>query len=374
MSASSKRGLDMRMATAPHRCAPHLAVAMCLALAIHLALVPGPARAQQACPAPEPVCAARAAVYAISSPFDPLASAVLIAPGVLVTNRHVVADETRVEVAAEGGAVVGEVVPTRYGGDLVLVRVPGLEGTPLPRGEAGVGPLYAVGADEAYGDVRVYAPGQVIALPAAGKPRARLHHAAHSQRGNSGGALVDANGRLVAIVNAGGEGRNDAVPVARLAALEAASGPSFAAESAALGRAYRDCIEGLERRALEGLAEACRASGNRQLLDLAGQALGGAGRYAPSAQLFRDALAIDPNSINSMIGLAVTLHRAELWDEEAAVLGDLIERAPTDFPVLRMGVQAGKFAGDTALVDRALSLIGEHHPDAVDAAMEFLAQ
>ncbi len=113
----------MRKPTVSHRGAPYLAVAMCLAL------VPWPARAQQTCPAPEPVCAARAVVFAISSPFDPLASAVLVAPGVLVTNRHVVADETHVEVAAEDGAVTGEVVPTRYAGDLVLVRVPGLAGT-----------------------------------------------------------------------------------------------------------------------------------------------------------------------------------------------------------------------------------------------------
>ncbi|MCH7779020.1 MAG: serine protease, partial [Gemmatimonadetes bacterium] len=93
------------------------------------------------------MCAARDAVFVISSPFDPLASAVLVAPGVLVTNRHVVADDTRVEVLMEGGRrIVGEVVPTRYAGDLVLVRVPGLEGTPLLLGEAGDGLLYAVGA------------------------------------------------------------------------------------------------------------------------------------------------------------------------------------------------------------------------------------
>ncbi len=339
-----------------------------------LALVPWPARAQEPCTAPAAVCSARDAVFVISSPFDPLASAVLIAPELLVTNRHVVADEVRVDVATEGGTLAGEVVPTRYAGDLVLVRVPGLAGTPLALGGAGDGPLYAIGADQAYGGVRVYAPGRVLALPAEGKPLARLHHSAHSQRGNSGGALVDANGRLVAIVTAGGEGRNDAIPVWRLAALEAASGPSNASESMALGRAYRVCIEGLEREVLELLPEACRASGNWHLLDLAGKAFGGAGDYGPSAQFFREALAIDPNAVNSMIGLAVTLHRAELWDQEVAVLGELIERTPTEFPVLRMSIQAGKFAGDDALVGRALALIGEHHPDALEKAKEFLAQ
>ena len=340
-----------------------------------IALVSWSARSQEACTAPEAVCAARNAVFVISSPFDPLASAVLVAPGVLVTNRHVVADDTRVEVLMEGGRrIVGEVVPTRYAGDLVLVRVPGLEGTPLLLGEAGDGLLYAVGADEADGSIRVYSPGRVLALPAEDKPLARLHHAAHSQPGNSGGALVDENGRLVGIVTAGGEGRNHAIPVSRLAALEAASGPPHAAESAALGRAYRGCIESLERGALDALAKACGASGNRQLFDLAGQALGQAGRYAPSAQFFRDALEIDPNSVNSMIGLAVTLHLAERWDEEVAVLRHLIERLPADFQVLRLSVQAGKFAGDNALIERALAFIGQHHPDALEAANDFLAQ
>ncbi len=102
----------------------------CLALLLSLTIL-APAAAQEACTAPKPVCAARAAVFAVSS-FDPLASAVLLEPGLLVTNRHVVADETRVEVHGRGGGrLVGEVVPTTYPGDLVLIRVPGLEGTHL---------------------------------------------------------------------------------------------------------------------------------------------------------------------------------------------------------------------------------------------------
>ncbi len=340
-----------------------------------------PARAQQPCAAPAPVCAARAAVFAISTPFDPLASATLIAPGLLVTNRHVVADETRVEVTtADGDRLIGTVVPSAFAGDLVLVRVPGLVGEPElagARGDAGQGPLYAIGADEASGRVRVYAPGHLLAAPAEGKPLARLHHTARSQPGNSGGALVNEKGRLVGIIAAGGEGRNDAIPASRLAALEAASGAGREARSAALGGAYRDCIEDLEvpaLGALDALDAACRATGNRQLLDLAGQALGSAGRYDASAGLFRAALELDPNSLNSMVGLVVTLHRAERWNQEVAVLGELVERLPADFQLLRMSLQAGKFAADAALVDRALALIGQHHPDALDAANEFLAQ
>ncbi len=339
-----------------------------------------PAAAQSECTAPAAVCAVRGAVFALSSPFDPLASAVLVAPGEAVANRHAVADETAVELRlADGERLTGEVVPGVYPGDLVLLRVPGLGGRPPPVATAGDGPLYVVGAESADGSVRVYRPGRASALPAEGYPRARLHHSAQSQPGNSGGALVDEAGRLVGIVTAGGEGRNNAIPASEIAALRKASGPQHAAASRALGAAYRTCIEGLEGAAadslanLADLANLCRATGNRELLDLAAQAAGRGGDFDTSEALFREALALDPNGVNTRLGLAVTLHLAGRWGPEAVVLGRLVEELPADFPVLRMAVQAGKFSGDTQLAGRALELIAEHHPDALAEAREFLA-
>ena len=79
---------------------PLLAAVLFCAL---LAVTAPRARAEAACDAPAAVCAARGAVYAVSS-FDPLASAVLVAPDLLVTNRHVVADQTRVVVHGKNGA------------------------------------------------------------------------------------------------------------------------------------------------------------------------------------------------------------------------------------------------------------------------------
>ncbi|MBI2586787.1 MAG: hypothetical protein HYW28_13090, partial [Rhodospirillales bacterium] len=61
-----------------------------------------PAAADAPCAAPRPVCDAAASVFAIAS-FDPLASAVLIEPGLLVTNRHAVADNARAEVMLPNG-------------------------------------------------------------------------------------------------------------------------------------------------------------------------------------------------------------------------------------------------------------------------------
>ena len=49
------------------------------------------------CQAPDAVCAAASRVFRIAS-FDPLASAVLIGPGLFVTNRHAVADVKAFEI------------------------------------------------------------------------------------------------------------------------------------------------------------------------------------------------------------------------------------------------------------------------------------
>ena len=85
-----------------------------------------PAAGAVQCQAPEPVCAARAQVFRIAS-FDPIGSAVQVGPGLLVTNRHVVADRAWAEVFLPDGRVMrAEVVPTGYSGDLALLRLDGL--------------------------------------------------------------------------------------------------------------------------------------------------------------------------------------------------------------------------------------------------------
>ena len=96
---------------------------------IVLAFAWPPAQAQRpapGCKAPTVVCQASARVFAISS-YDPVGSAVLIEPGLLVTNRHVVADNPRVQVfLSDGSQRIADVVPTSYPGDLVLLRLEGM--------------------------------------------------------------------------------------------------------------------------------------------------------------------------------------------------------------------------------------------------------
>ena len=207
------------------------------------------AKARIDCAAPEAVCEVARRVFPVSS-FDPMSSSVLIEPGLLVTNRHVVADNRRAEVfLADGSRILADVVPSGYDGDLIFLRAPSLsgEGRLETAAATAADELFTVGADVEGGRVRVYTPGRVLLLPAAGKPLARLHHTAVSGPGNSGGALVNGAGKLVGIITSGGDGRFEAIPATEIARLKARSGAEYRVISERIGLAYRMCTETLER-------------------------------------------------------------------------------------------------------------------------------
>jgi len=357
------------------------------ALAVVAALLPAsgaPAHAEPPCGAPAPVCAARSAVFAIAA-FDPAGSAVRIGPDLLVTNRHLIADWEGAEVLLPGGrAIRAEVVPSGYPGDLVLLRATSLPPGPTlpPVAAEAAGPLYAVGADPQTREVRVRAPGRRLHAPARGKPLARLHHDAESGPGDSGGALLDADGRLVAIVTSGGGGRNEAIPAASIAQLRAGSGAAGRAVHARIGAAYRNCIERLEAHGsarpglndpeARGLIEACSESENRQLLDLAAQVLGRAGRFERSAALLEASLGQDPNASNARLALVVTLQLAREHVVAVPHLERLLDDLPDDPQVLRLAIQAGKLGGAPELAERAYDLLLIHQPETAAAARRFL--
>lgn len=336
------------------------------------------------CVQPRPVCAAEAAVFAISS-FDPAGSAVRVGPSRLVTARHVVADETRASLYLPDGRVVeARVVPSDYPGDLVLLESDALPPGPSLTPEA-LRPdtaLYTVAAEVGSRRIRTHEPGRLRLAPPPDRPLARLHHDAYSQPGDSGGALVDEAGRLVGIVASGGEGRFEAVPALAIATLSARSGPDFAAVSAEIGAAVRICTLLLEEHRAPGarlddetvkaVETACRRSGNRQLTDLAGQTLGRAGRFAPAVVLFEAGLADDPNAVNTRIGLVVTHHLARDFEAEVPHLRWLLDKGVDDLTVLRLSIQAGVWAGEPDLADRALERLNAVNPEAVPAARNFL--
>lgn len=344
-----------------------------------------PARAQEAtCKQPQSVCEARSAVFPISA-FDPVGSAVRIADTVLVTSRHVVADETDIELFLPNGEKIkAQPIPTDYTGDLILISAPDLPPGPVlvPTDTSISAIVHTIGADVSFGRIRAYDPGTIKLLPAPGKPLARLHHTAYNQPGNSGGALVDENGKLVGIVASGGEGRLEAIPANVLDGLKQRSGPDYTDTSAEIGAAVRICTLKLdEARTTQGaldeqdakaIGTSCKRTGNRQFFDLAAQAFGSRRMIDESLALFEASLDQDPNSLNGRLGLAITYHFAARYEEELPHLRFLRQHLPEDLQVLRLAIQAGIWGDDPEFARSAFDTLKMINPNMAPAAERFL--
>jgi hypothetical protein len=339
-------------------------------------------RAQEVCNAPEPVCAARDAVFGVSA-FDPVGSAVRIAPDLLVTNRHIVADQETIEIRLHNGEKThGQVVPTAFLGDMVLIRSKLPQGPVLTPGSDYGGSLWTVGEDISAKSVKVYEGGKLLLAPYEGKPFARIHHTAYSQPGNSGGALVNGKGRLVGITASGGAGRYEAVPAGQIADLQAVSGPEYREKSESLGKNVRECTLMLEKaqrlgdRLPDKIAEvvktSCAASGNRQLYDLTGQLLGRQRQLDDAVKFFEKSLEKDPNAINSRVGLVITLRFARRLDDAAEHVRWLLKVVPEERSIHPIALAVGKSSNDQALIDQTLMLIEKHAPNQLEAAKNYL--
>ena len=218
--------------------------------------------------------------------------------------------------------------------------------------------------------------------PEIGKPLARLHHTAVSGPGNSGGPLVNGAGKLVGIVASGGDGRFEAIPATEIVKLKARSGAEYRVISDRIGMAYRMCTETLEaanasnRRlafsCMAFLAAQCTSSGNRQLMDLAGQVFAGQRHFDRAIAMFERALDQDSNAINTLVSMAIALHLDRRYEDETSHLRRLLDILPADPQVLRLAIQAGTWGGDKELAERAFGLLTQHHPQMALAARGFL--
>lgn len=334
------------------------------------------------CPHPAPVCAMRQAVFPVSA-FDPLASATRIGPDLLVTNRHVLGDRADAVVYTPDGPRGAVVVPSAYPGDLVLLRVEGLPEAGLipPLAEGAMtpeAPYFAIGADVARQEVRVFAPGDLLAPPAPGAPLGRLHVGAVMQPGVSGGALVDDEGALVGIAVGGGEGRYEAIPVAQvLQALDARSHADAAVVSERLGTAYAACARLIETvvqtpaeaGALE--ADCARADNPGQLLE-AGRVLARAGDIDGAIALHEQAVAQVPNSANARLSLLVSLQLGARFEDMLPHARWMLNNAPDAPQAPRLAIQSGVWGGDADLARAGLEQLGARDPAQAEAARRFI--
>lgn len=135
-------------------------------------------------------------------------SGFVIAPGVVVTNAHVVAGERRTSVIdADGDRHDARVVRFDPRRDLALMRVPTLDASPLPLGTADVDTEGAVYGHPGGGPLRA-APARVASrITARGNDIYRTTNterdlfvlAAELAPGDSGAAFVDRAGRVVGV-------------------------------------------------------------------------------------------------------------------------------------------------------------------------------
>ena len=365
------------------------AIALCALLTMFCApqVVPG-AFASSGCDAPEPVCGWMDRIIGIKTP-NMIASGTVLGDGVIITNRHVVEDHQRILTRdKDGGIMAAFPQPHPVPVDLVLLRSDGASG--LPAASDGTGSeepqqLYVVAFDQGRNGARVYRPGSWALYPPEGaSTQARIHTDSRALPGNSGGAVVDSSGQLIGIL-ASGDGRiSEVIPVAHIAAVIAGTSPDHAEGFTRTGTAIRHCADVLYDAAsvardpsaqmVQTIETSCAASGNKQLFDQAGQTFGRWWMFGRSRQFLERSLAIDPDSPNTLMSMAVTLHLDRDLAAELPILKRYIKIDPSDPQALRMAVQVAGNLGDQTFANEVLELMRRHNPAALPLAESFLKQ
>ena len=359
-----------------------------LLLLVALSVTPF-AVAEEGCDAPQTVCAWTGRIVGIKTP-NMIASGTILENGYIVTNRHVAEDHPRLLTRDEEGGIVAAVPQSHpVSVDLVLLRPEGVERapavSPIQRGDETPQQLYVVAFDQGRNGPRVYQPGNWAVYPADGaSPQARIHTDARALPGNSGGAVVDRSGTLVGIL-ASGDGRiSEVIPVDHIASVAAATSDKHADSFKRTGMAIRQCADALYDAAavardpsaemVTKIEQSCAASRNKQLFDQAGQTFGRWWMFDLSRRFLERSLALDPDSPNSLMSMAVTLHLDRDMAAELPILKRYIEINPSNPQALRMAVQVAGNRGDRAFANDVLELMRRHNPAALPLAESFLEQ
>ncbi|HVR50944.1 MAG TPA: trypsin-like peptidase domain-containing protein, partial [Pseudorhodoferax sp.] len=134
---------------------------------------------------------------------DGQGSGVVVAPGLVATNCHVVRGAAQLRLAGSHGEQAAQWTRQLAGLDLCLLAAPGLAAPPVvlrPSQELAIGePVYAVGNPLGFG---LAVSSGLLASRQAGEPHARLAATAPVSPGSSGGGLFDREARLLGLTTA----------------------------------------------------------------------------------------------------------------------------------------------------------------------------
>ena len=346
------------------------------------------------CGAPPPVCAWVQNTVGIKTP-NMIASGTMIAPHLILTNRHVVEDHALIVVRTTSGDIRrARPVPHDVPVDLVILRLEDAaekQGIPetltldMATGTKQI--LRVVAFDQGRNQTRAYNPSSYAIFPNLGvNPQARIHSDAKALPGNSGGAVVDEAGKLVGILAAGDGDISEIIPISHLPALLKSSsneaGMDHAEAFFAQGKAIRDCADLLYDARLvvrepsadlqQTFEAACLAAKNKMLFDQAGQKYGQWWMFAKSEMFLLKSLRLDPNSPNTLMSLAVTYHLNREMEKEKPILARYLDINPQNAQALRLAVQVAGFLKDKAFAERALGLMAVHNPAAVPMAQSYI--
>ena len=340
------------------------------------------------CSAPVPVCAWMSKIVGIKTP-NMIASGVQISPDFIVTNRHVAEDHQQVLTRNQKATLRPAVpIPHDFSADLVVLRLQDSEAVLPARVEVATissQQLYVVGFDQGRNAARVYKPAEFAHYPdSASFPQARIHTDARALPGNSGGAVVDADGRLVGILASGDGKLSEVIPAEHINVLLSRSGPQHETAFLAQGKALRICADTLYFAAeiprnpplplIRKITDNCRKANNKQLYDQAGQLFGKWWMFVESEQFLLLSQTADPNSPNTLMSLAVTYHLDRRPEQGRPVLRRYLELDPTNAQALRLGIQTAGLLKDRPFADEVLELMRQHNPAALPLAESFISE
>ena len=339
-----------------------------------------------ACEAPPEVCDWKKKIVGLKTD-SMIASGILMNEGLIITNRHVVEDHQSILVRDYDGNIdVASVIPHNIQVDLAILVIDSSKIVPnIPKSfsNAKSQKLYVVAFDQGRNASRVYKPSNFAYYPNLKKhPLARIHSNAKALPGNSGGAVVDQNGSLIGILASGDRRFSEIIPSTKLAEVFASMNERHSDKFFETGGFIRRCADALYASAaiiknppnpiVNKIERNCYNSGNRQLIDQAGQTFGRWWMFGLSEKYLKKSESMDPFSPNTLMSLAVTYHLSRNSEQSVKILKRYLELDPKNHQALRMGIQGAGAIGDKVFADRVLELMKKHNPSAVPLAESFI--